>query len=152
MQHKPEDRVLPYNSQRMLDALNFIFYYYYKCIVSKQFQSSVSIIDGISAPYHYVAIYRFTTKTAKSRIGSRISICEPRQKIVLYRFETIQPTMSQDQSSSDLWIIRVGPPMWIKMPGHCVSQPFGAQMSQLNDSIGPGSTDISEASRKPSST
>ena len=50
---------------------------------------NVSIIDGMSAPSHYVAILGSTIKTAKSRIGSWISICEPRQKIVLTEFETL---------------------------------------------------------------
>ena len=50
---------------------------------------------------------------------------EPRQKIVLTDFKTLLP-VSQDQSSSDPRIVRVGPPMWIKMPEHYVSPPFGA--------------------------
>ena len=73
---------------------------------------------------YHVAILGSTIKTAKSRIGSWISICEPRQVIVLTASRRSSPPSGQ--SSSDLWIVRAGPPMWIKMPEHCVSPPFGA--------------------------
>ena len=52
------------------------------------FKSYLSIIDGINAPYHYVAIYRYTIKTAQSRIWKLEFRHEPRQKIVLTEFET----------------------------------------------------------------
>ena len=43
----------------------------------------------MSVPSHYVAIYRYTIKTAKSRIWKLDFRYEPRQKIVLTDFETI---------------------------------------------------------------
>ena len=64
MQRKPEDRVFPYNSQTCLVRLKQIIWYYYKCIVSKQFQSEISIIDGMGTIYH-VAILGSTNKTSK---------------------------------------------------------------------------------------
>ena len=35
----------------------------------------------------------------------------------------------------DPWIVRAGPPMWIKMPEHCVSPPYGVSMSPMTPSV-----------------
>ena len=55
--------------------------------------------------------------------------------------------MSQAQTQVGPWIIRVGPPMWIIMPEHYVSPPFGGVNEPKNDSIGPGSSDQTKAPR-----
>ena len=53
MQHKPEDRIFPYNSQTCLVRLKQIIWYYYKCIVYKTTSNiNVSILDGMGTIYH----------------------------------------------------------------------------------------------------
>ena len=73
MQRKSEDRVFPYNSQTWLVHLKQIIWYYYKCIVSKQF--SIININHRRHGYHISCRHTSSTiKTAISRIGNWISV------------------------------------------------------------------------------
>ena len=79
----------------------------------------------MNAPYHYVAIYRLYNQNRKVTYleigfpsmnrGKGSSSTDFRQSIPCLGTAATAP-----------WIVRAGPPMWIIMPEHYVSPPFGA--------------------------
>ena len=73
---------------------------------------------------YHVAILGSTIKIARLHIGSWISICESRQKKVLYRIRDALACVLGKHAGRP-WIVRAGPPMWIIMPEHYVSPPYG---------------------------
>ena len=90
MQHKPEDRVLPYNGQNMLDtnktkAFDIIASVY---MFWKQFQ--IITINHRRHGYHISCRHTSSTiKTAISRIGNWISVMSRGKGQAPLRFETL---------------------------------------------------------------